>query len=161
MRIILISLFISLSFILKAQTNSIDSIYVDKSDRKMMLYKKKEIVKTYIISIGQVPIGHKRIEGDLKTPEGLYTISDKNPHSQYYLNLGISYPNNADRKRARALGKSPGGAIKIHGYSDRYGSTKARDSRYVYTWGCIALTNNDMKEVYDWVKVGAKIMIVP
>jgi murein L,D-transpeptidase YafK len=139
--------------------NQVDSIVVLKSQRKMMLYIKGQPLKTYTIAIGQHPIGHKQFQGDNRTPEGKYSINDKNPNSTYYLNLGISYPNNNDRQRAKQLGKNPGGDIKIHGYADKYGNTSLRDVRFSSTWGCIAVTNQDMEELYYWVKIGAVIVI--
>lgn len=127
----------------------------------MRLYSKKKWVKSYSISIGQSPMGHKRYQGDNRTPEGKYYITDRNPNSSYYLNLHISYPNNKDRARARKLGKSPGGDIKIHGFADQHGNTKPMDAKFGYTWGCIAVCNNDMKEIYQLVKTGAVILIRP
>lgn len=127
----------------------------------MRLYADKKWVKSYKISIGSNPTGHKRYQGDNRTPEGTYYITDRNPNSSYYLNLHISYPNNKDRARARRIGKSPGGDIKIHGYADQYGRTNKMNVKFGYTWGCIAVTNNDMKEVYNLVKMGAVIVIRP
>ncbi len=127
----------------------------------MSLFVGKEKIKSYNISIGQNPTGHKQYQGDNRTPEGRYTINDRNPHSIYHLNLGISYPNNTDRKRAAQLGKAPGGDIKIHGFADQNGSTKLMDTKFAYTWGCIAVTNTEMKEIYQLVKIGAVIVIKP
>ncbi len=141
--------------------NKVDSISVSKSRKIMRLYSKKKWVTSYSISIGSNPIGHKQYQGDNRTPEGTYYITDRNPHSSYFLNLHISYPNNADRKRAKRLGKSPGGDIKIHGYADQYGNTKPMDVKFEYTWGCIAVNNNDMQEIYKLVKKGAVIVIKP
>lgn len=127
----------------------------------MHLYSNKQWVKSYKISIGSNAKGHKQYQGDNRTPEGIYYITNRNPHSSYYLNLHISYPNKKDRARAKRMGKSPGGDIKIHGYADRYGKTDKMDVKFGYTWGCIAVTNNDMKEIYDLVKIGAVIRIEP
>jgi murein L,D-transpeptidase YafK len=138
-----------------------DSICVFKSKRTMNLYQKGIKIKTYSISIGANPKGHKVSEGDNKTPEGLYIIDDKNPNSSYYKNLGISYPNEKDKKNARKLGLAPGGEIKIHGYADTKGSTREMYLKYDYTWGCIGMCNTDMKEVYALVKIGAKILLLP
>ncbi|MEZ4740799.1 MAG: L,D-transpeptidase family protein, partial [Flavobacteriales bacterium] len=93
----------------------IDSLRVYKSERRMDAYAGGVVVQTYSIALGQQPVGDKQYQGDMRTPEGRYTINDKNPNSGYHKNLGISYPSDADRKEARALGKSPGGDIKIHG----------------------------------------------
>jgi murein L,D-transpeptidase YafK len=127
----------------------------------MTLYSQQIPIKTYTISIGENPIGHKQKQGDNRTPEGLYTITDKNPNSAYYKNLGISYPSQKDKNQAKKNHVSPGGNIKIHGYTDTQGSSENRFVRYAYTWGCINVCNADMDEVYDWVKVGAVIYISP
>ena len=127
----------------------------------MTLYSRGRAVKTYSVAIGFEPLGHKQQQGDNRTPEGLYTINDRNPQSRYYLNLGISYPNAKDRKDAARRGVAVGGDIKIHGYSDSRGSTSERFTRYAYTWGCIGVTNADMDELYRWVQTGARILIIP
>lgn len=127
----------------------------------MYLFANKQVVRTYDISIGYNPIGHKQQQGDNRTPEGLYFIEDKNPNSSYFKNLGISYPNQADRANAQKRHVSPGGDIKIHGYADEQGRTTDWNTRYAYTWGCIGLCNRDMDEVFRIVKVGARIYIQP
>lgn len=71
----------------------IDKLIVHKAQRKLLAYSNGQLVKTYDISLGGQPIGDKECEGDKKTPEGIYTINDKNPNSGYHKNLGISYPN--------------------------------------------------------------------
>ena len=161
--LLLISVFVNASERkpLPKYKNKVDSIYVSKRLKIMRLYSNKKWVKSYSISIGSNPKGHKRYQGDNRTPEGKYYITDRNPNSSYYLNLHISYPNNKDRARARRLGKSPGGDIKIHGYADQYGNTKPMNVKFGYTWGCIAVSNNDMKEIYQLVKTGAVILIFP
>lgn len=142
-------------------SDSCDSIFVSKKTKTMFLYAQGKFIKSYTVSIGYNPQGHKLQQGDNRTPEGLYTINDKNPNSAYFKNLGISYPNEADRKQARKRKVSPGGDIKIHGYSDEYGRTNDWKTKYAYTWGCLGLTNEDMNEVYRIVKLGAKILISP
>lgn len=151
----------STSPLLPKYKHQIDFIYVSKSKKIMRFYAKTKFIKQYKISIGGNPKGHKQYQGDNRTPEGKYYINDRNPNSTYYLNLGISYPNNADRKHAKQLGKSPGGDIKIHGYTDKHGSSKAKNIKYSSTWGCIAVNNKDMREIYQLVKMGAVILIKP
>lgn len=145
----------------RVNTNSVDSIVVYKSQKIMTLYSQRIPIKKITISIGENPIGHKQKQGDNPTPEGFYTITDKNSNSAYYKNLGISYPNQKDKNQAKKNHVSPGGNIKIHGYTDTQGSSKNRLVRYAYTWGCINVCNADMDEVYDWVKVGSVIYICP
>jgi murein L,D-transpeptidase YafK len=145
----------------KSKVNSIDSIVVYKAKRVLIIYSKKLAVKSYSVSIGENPLGHKIQQGDNKTPEGIYYINDKNAKSSYYRNLGISYPNKSDNAKAAKLKVATGGDIKIHGYADEKGSFKNRGIKYAYTWGCIALTNADMDELFSWVKKGAVINILP
>ncbi len=127
----------------------------------MTLFQKGKPVKTYTVSIGQNEIGHKVQQGDDRTPEGLYYIHDKNPHSRYFLNLGISYPNAVDKALAAKRQVNVGGDIKIHGYADKFGSTKEMYTRFSSTWGCIGVCNAEMLEIFQWVKIGASILIVP
>jgi murein L,D-transpeptidase YafK len=140
---------------------SIDNIVVDKSDRKLTIYEKGKVVKTYSISIGKVPQGAKEVEGDMKTPEGLYVINDKNSNSGYHKNLGISYPNNTDIERAKKLGKSPGGLIKIHGIKNGYGWIGQAHLLKDWTLGCIAVTDKEIDELFKMVKIGTPIEIRP
>lgn len=137
----------------------IDKLVVIKSKRQLLVYCKNELLKTYNISLGFDPIGHKKVEGDGKTPEGSYFINDKNPNSGYYLNLGISYPNQADIEKANMLGQSPGGDIKIHGLRNGLGLIGKFHRYFDWTHGCIALTNQEIKELYDNVPFGIEIQI--
>ncbi len=93
----------------------VDSICVVKHTRRMYVYNGKQLLKVYPIRLGTTPVGAKRVQGDRKTPEGLYYINGKNPNSMAHKNLGISYPNDNDRSYARKKGLSPGGDVKIHG----------------------------------------------
>ncbi|RBQ02370.1 L,D-transpeptidase family protein [Pedobacter miscanthi] len=137
----------------------IDYILVKKSDRQLLAYSKQKLVKTYEISLGDNPVGHKEYEGDEKTPEGIYTINAKNPNSGYHKNLGISYPNAKDMAKAKLLGKNPGGDIKIHGLRNRLGFIGKFQRFLDWTNGCMALTDSEVDELYDSVKIGTKIEI--
>ncbi|MBR9918117.1 L,D-transpeptidase family protein [bacterium] len=142
-------------------TKPIDKIVVLKSERELKVYSNNQILKTYKISLSKQASGKKRVEGDAKTPEGIYTINDKNRNSKFYLNLGISYPNAQDRKYAKSIGESPGGAIKIHGIRNGYGWI-GKFHRFVdWTNGCIALTNSEIEELYNSVSIGTSIEIKP
>ena len=92
-----------------------DKIKIEKGERKLYLLKQGKVLREYKIALGFAPEGHKQREGDGKTPEGLYRISGRNPHSKFHLSLRVSYPNAEDRKQAAAKGVSPGGDIMIHG----------------------------------------------
>ncbi|MDQ8006655.1 MAG: L,D-transpeptidase family protein [Pedobacter sp.] len=140
----------------------IDYLLVEKSERTMKAYSGDKLIKTYKISLGGNPDGHKVFEGDQKTPEGIYVINDRNPNSGYHKNLGVSYPNDTDRAKAKALGKSPGGNIKIHGLRNGgFGIIKKLHRFTDWTNGCIAVTNGEVDELYEAVVPNAKIEIRP
>ena len=131
-------------------------VVVQKSARRMYLFHNDTVLRDYRIDLGFAPTGHKQIEGDGRTPEGVYLIDRRNPNSEFHLSLGISYPNRQDRAAAHALGKSPGGDIFIHGKSN-----PLRRKRDDWTWGCIAVTNPEMEEIYAMVRNGTPIKINP
>lgn len=137
-----------------AKAQQADRIQVDKSERRMRLYRDGKLIRTYPILLGDAPTGHKRQQGDERTPEGDYRISGRNPNSRFHLSLRVSYPNAADRKQAQARGVDPGGDIMIHGGTPR-GYT--RD----WTDGCIALTDSQIEEVWSLVPTGTPIRIDP
>lgn len=140
----------------------IDLIVVEKSRRILSIYDNGTLVKSYKISLGKNPIGHKQFEGDSKTPEGIYYIDGKNPKSKYFLNLGISYPNEKDKEYAAGKGKSAGGDIKIHGLPNNFSIAKPLFDMYGdWTQGCIAVNNEDMAELYNIIDIGTKIEIKP
>ncbi len=134
---------------------AVNLIEVHKADRKMFLIHDATILKTYDIQLGGNPVGTKHFEGDGKTPEGAYTISQRNAKSTYHLSLRISYPNDSDRAYAKAAGKEPGGDIMIHGQP---GWTKVAGD---WTVGCIAVTDKEIEEIYAMVTPGTPIHIFP
>ena len=131
-----------------------DEIRVDKSERRMELLRDDKVIRTYRILLGDAPIGHKRQQGDERTPEGRYSITFRNDKSRFHLSLRISYPNEADRAQAQARGVDPGGDIMIHGKTP---PGYSRD----WTDGCIALTDQQIEEVWRLVPVGTPIIISP
>jgi len=139
----------------------IDSLVVNKSDRSMTAYANGKLVRTYIIALGRSPEGDKQVQGDMRTPEGLYTIDSKNPNSGYHKNLGVSYPTAEDRKEAKALGKSPGGDIKVHGLPNGKGHIGKLHRLNDWTYGCIAVTDEEVDELYGAVEIGSPILIKP
>lgn len=136
----------------------VTGIVVNKSDREMFLLHNGRPLKTYDIDLGFAPLGDKKVEGDGKTPEGTYFIDRRNPNSKFHLSLGISYPNAQDVAEARALGKSPGGDIFIHGQPNALKRGTEEDG---WTWGCIAVKNREMEQIYAMVKTGTLITINP
>lgn len=140
--------------------SKVDKILVEKSIRKMHVYSKGKKLKTYSISLGFRPHGKKRFEKDGKTPEGKYYIVSKNSESIAYKSFGISYPNTADRQFAARYRKSVGGDIMIHGLKNKYWFW-GKFHRFIdWTGGCIALTNNEMDDLFRHVDVGCEIEIV-
>lgn len=137
-------------------TEEITQLYLDKSERRLYLISGDRPVRQYDIDLGFEPEGHKERRGDGRTPEGLYFIDRRNPQSAYYLSLGISYPNAEDRARAARAGVSPGGDIFIHGEA-QFASLSGTD----WTRGCIALPDDQMREIFNAVDVGTPIYIVP
>ena len=138
-----------------------DKILIVKSTRTMTLYSGNKVLRTYKVALGTVPVGPKRVEGDHKTPEGIYTIDAKNPQSQFHLSLHISYPDAADRERARKLGAKPGGAIMIHGLPPRFAYLGALHRKVDWTDGCVAVTNAEIEEIWKLVPVGTRVEIRP
>jgi len=138
-----------------------DKILVVKSKHTMTLMSHGQILKTYKVALGTVPVGAKQKHGDHKTPEGDYVISGRNPHSQFHLSLRISYPNAADRQRAHKLGVSPGGDIMIHGLMAQDAWIGATQSQHDWTDGCIAVSNSEMDEIWRLVPTGTRVEIRP
>ena len=143
------------------QTIKIDTVLVKKAERKLYLLQQNKVIKTYPISLGNNPVGHKQRQGDSKTPEGMYTIDYRNPHSRFHLSLHINYPNNNDRQRARRRNDSPGGDIFIHGLPNGQQDGFSFWKRGDWTDGCIAVSNKAIKEIWKLVKDGTLIEIQP
>jgi len=137
----------------------IDYIRVEKSARAMQLYSAGQLVHTIQhIQLGDAPEGHKRFQGDERTPEGRYWIDYGNPNSSYTLSLHISYPNAQDRAYAAARGRSPGGLIFIHGQPNDWLAGRVPGD---WTDGCIAVSNEEIAALWEAVPDGAVIDILP
>lgn len=141
--------------------STIDSIVVHKSRRTMAVYSNGRLLKIYQVALGKNPVGDKEFEGDNKTPEGIYTINAKNPNSAYHKNLGVSYPDSAHIEAAAKLGKKAGGDIKIHGLRNGSGWLGKFHRLKDWTAGCIAVTDEEIDELFNTVQIGAKIEIKP
>jgi murein L,D-transpeptidase YafK len=138
-----------------------DDIVIVKSQRAMMLLRDGKVLKTYKVALGTQPVGAKERVGDHKTPEGAYVIDSKKEKSQFYKALHVSYPNATDRERARKLGVSPGGDVEIHGLGAKWGWVGARHREIDWTDGCIAVTNEEIDEIFPMVPVGTRVQIKP
>jgi murein L,D-transpeptidase YafK len=138
-----------------------DTVYIEKAARKLTLKHDGRSLKQYRVALGFDPIGHKRQEGDGRTPEGSYEISGRNPKSQFHLSLRVSYPNANDRADAAARGVPPGGDIMIHGLPNGAGAIGEAHLMRDWTLGCIAVTNAEIEEIWAAVPNGARVEIVP
>jgi len=138
-----------------------DSIVVEKGKHQLSLYANGVLVRQYLVALGARPVGDKVRVGDRRTPEGVYRIEARKADSQYHRALRISYPDEAHRARARALGVSPGGDIMIHGLPARQAWVGAAHRDFDWTEGCIAVTNQEIEEIWSAVPVGTPIHIKP
>jgi murein L,D-transpeptidase YafK len=149
------------TFSAKAVDLAADRIVVNKSEREMVLLREGKVIRQYRIGLGQSPVGPKQRQGDSKTPEGLYAISGRNPASSYHLALRISYPNDADVERARQAGDDPGGDIMIHGFPNDDAESGKHRRMGDWTAGCIAVSNEEIEEIWRLVPDGTPIEINP
>ena len=138
-----------------------DSVLVDKSDRKLHLVQSGEVFRTFDIALGIRPVGDKEYEGDFRTPEGRYTLGMRNPNSEYFLSIHVSYPNRQDIREARAKGLDPGGAIMIHGQPNNPTRSEAYYRTQDWTNGCIAVSNSDMIDIWLMTSDNTPIEIRP
>lgn len=138
-----------------------DRILVEKGKRKLHLLRDGEAFKTYDIALGVAPVGDKVQEGDQKTPEGVYLMDKRNPNSDYFLSIHISYPNTRERQEASLKGVEPGGQIMIHGQPNAPTYSAAYYSREDWTNGCIAVSNSDMIDIWLMTPNNVPIEIRP
>jgi murein L,D-transpeptidase YafK len=138
-----------------------DSIVVEKSKHTLTLFQAGFPVRIYQIALGKQPAGDKVKKGDGRTPEGLYHIDFKNPQSKFHMALHISYPDVTHAQRANQLGVSPGGDIMIHGLPPAYASVGSAHREFDWTEGCIAVTDQEIEEIFRSVPTGAPIQIKP
>ena len=139
----------------------VDHVLVLKSERRLILFAGERSVADYGISLGRMPDGPKRSRGDGRTPEGQYTIDFRKADSDYYRALHISYPNAEDARHAREMGDQAGGSIMIHGLPNGLSMIGATHRLVDWTDGCIAVTNDEMDEIWERVDNGVSIEIRP
>lgn len=138
-----------------------DMLVVEKTARRLLLFRDSFPIATFDVELGFAPDGHKSKQGDGRTPEGLYWINGRNPESAFHLSLHISYPNAEDVAAAEARGEDPGGAIVIHGGNGLFDRLKGAIRGADWTDGCIAVTNADMERIWSLIDVGTPIVIRP
>ncbi|MCA0273423.1 MAG: L,D-transpeptidase [Proteobacteria bacterium] len=138
-------------------SGQIDRILVEKSARRLTVYRDGEALRTYRVALGFSPVGDKVRQGDGKTPEGLFRINRRNAASAFHLSLGIDYPQKAHVIRARSGGYSPGGDIFIHGQPNSFAGkpTLRRD----WTAGCIAVSDSEIEELWRITPMGTVVEI--
>ncbi|MEL7187389.1 MAG: L,D-transpeptidase family protein [Pseudomonadota bacterium] len=129
-----------------------DLVIIEKGERELHLLADGEIFRTFKIALGIVPEGDKVQEGDFRTPEGRYLLDARNPHSEFFLSIHISYPDANDRRESAELGVDPGGAIMIHGQPNEPSRSEAYYRTQDWTNGCIAVSNSDMIDI--WLMTG-------
>lgn len=138
-----------------------DKVVVRKGERKLYLMNNGAPLRTFKISLGLRPEGHKQFEGDFRTPEGAYRLTRRNPNSEYFLSILVDYPNELDVKRARKQGLRPGGAIMIHGQPNTPKKSRDYYANVDWTEGCIAVSNSDMVEIWLMTPPDTPIEILP
>jgi len=140
-------------------TQQIDYILVEKAARKLTVFQNDKPLRSYKIALGFSPAGDKQVQGDGKTPEGIFTINRRNPSSSYHLSLGIDYPQAEDVARAQSQGIDPGGDIFIHGQPNATG--KLATIGFDWTAGCIAVSDAEIEELWRVVQNGTVVEIKP
>jgi murein L,D-transpeptidase YafK len=138
-----------------------DSILILKKDHVLELLQGGKVIRTYKVALGQGGLAPKEREGDGRTPEGHYIVDSRTAESHYHKALHVSYPNAEDRERAAKLGVAPGGAIMIHGLPNGKGYIGAAHRLYDWTLGCIAVTDEEIDEIWNLVPLGTPVDIRP
>lgn len=138
-----------------------DSILILKKDHLLELLSAGKVIRTYKVALGSGGLAPKERQGDARTPEGHYVIDNRNAASHYHKALHVSYPNADDRKRAARLGVAPGGDIMIHGLPNGQGLIGSAHRIYDWTLGCVAVTDQEIDEIWTLVPTGTPIEIRP
>ena len=155
----LLGLFLS-SAALAAGTIHADKVVVIKGEKLLLLLHNGKVLKSYKVSIGRQP-GRRVRRGDNRTPEGNYVIDRRNPRSRFYKALHISYPNASDIRMAEKLGVSPGEEVLIHGLPEGFDDLGVSHADFNWTRGCIAVSNEEMDEIWELVADGTPVKIPP
>ena len=140
---------------------AVDHVVVHKADRKLFLMHGETVVRSYKVALGLNPVGTKERSGDFRTPEGTYRLIRRNPRSDYFLSMQVSYPNEADLKHARRNHWDTGGSIMIHGLPNQLKHDPSYYENVDWTDGCIAVSNADMLEIWLLTPDNAPIEILP
>ena len=161
-RLLLIGLALSIPALIHAgEFPTADNVIIEKAARKLYLLRGGEIFRAFDIALGIVPVGDKQREGDFKTPEGHYRLDRRNPDSDFFLSIRVSYPDNEDMAEARERGVSPGGSIMIHGQPNEPTHSETYYRTQDWTNGCIAVSNSDMIDIWLMTDENTPIEIRP
>ncbi|HEY3785572.1 MAG TPA: L,D-transpeptidase family protein [Steroidobacteraceae bacterium] len=139
----------------------VDQIVVKKAERKMFLMHGEQVVRTYKVALGLNPVGTKERAGDFRTPEGAYRLIRRNPRSDFFLSMQVSYPSEADLRHARRNHWDSGGSIMIHGLPNQLKHDPSYYDKTDWTDGCIAVSNADMLEIWLLTPDNTPIDILP
>jgi murein L,D-transpeptidase YafK len=140
---------------------AVDRVVVHKAERRLLLLHGGDTVRSYHVALGLSPIGQKERSGDFRTPEGSYKLERRNPRSDFFLSIKVSYPNELDQKRARARHWDTGGSIMIHGLPNLLKHETDYYLNHDWTDGCIAVSNADMLEIWMLTPDDVPIEITP
>ena len=138
-----------------------DRLVVHKAEHRLYLMRDGEVLRSYRVALGLNPTGQKERSGDFRTPEGRYYLARRNPRSDYFLSIQVSYPNDTDMRRARHHRWDAGGSIMIHGLPNQLRLPPDYYERNDWTDGCIAVSNSDMLEIWLMTQDGTPIEILP
>ncbi len=138
-----------------------DHIVVRKSERRLYLMRRGEVLRSYRVALGLQPDGPKERAGDFRTPEGRYLLTRRNPRSDYFLSIQVSYPNDEDVRRARHHHVDPGGSIMLHGLPNNLRHPPEYYAKSDWTDGCIAMSDSDMVELWMMTQDNTPIDIQP
>jgi murein L,D-transpeptidase YafK len=138
-----------------------DRVLVEKSARRLTLFRGGTPLKSYSVALGRSPQGPKQQEGDHRTPEGNYTIDAHKQDSAFHRALHVSYPNPDDIASAAQRGVAPGEDIMIHGMANGLGWLGAFHRAIDWTSGCVAVTDKQIEEIYRAVPDGMPVEIRP
>jgi hypothetical protein len=138
-----------------------DQIIVRKAERRLYLLRRGEVLRSYRVALGLVPEGAKERAGDFRTPEGHYQLTRRNPRSDYFLSIQVSYPNDEDVRRAHRQHVDPGGSIMLHGLPNNLRHPPEYYAKSDWTDGCIAMSDSDMVELWMMTQDNVPIEILP
>ena len=138
-----------------------DKVVVEKGQRRLYLLRENQVIAEYPVRLGLNPYGPKLREGDFRTPEGSYRLVRRNPRSDFFLSIQVSYPSEQDVRHAHSSGTRPGGLIMIHGEPNVPRKPADYYAKNDWTDGCIAVSNADMVDIWLRTQAGIPIEIRP